>query len=473
MTEQALRIPLAQIEEHPDFQLRLEYEHIDELAQSFIQTAKADWAVGDPDSNGQLEPGRAKLSKDEKKWDLYSGLRRYRGMQRAYELTRDKRFSYYWLYDDTGISREEMLRRALEDRPGIRENLTPLEEVRVARLFKDVDLRKVAAKSQQERFERLQRMAQALDDRTLKNLHEIEGQVGHAFELLGLEFLSSIPTEPERLKTAAVMGSNRYDRSKAKADDAQKFMDEALGLPWFRELFPAVVNAPQAAAGTDDEQFRKLADEVLGSESSPGTGQEQPAGTGQPSPGKGTGPEPQPGSGPAAPSLSQASTSEAEKRPAPSKPPPGAEENVLTAACPYCDGPVLVKVKASQLDIYRYSIASRTATLMAAERKAGEYPDSCEMCGKPIYIYLKEEKKRVSKDSKEERVWKVGVTKRMTEIAKAASKSPSGVFILWDDDQHRWDVVDSAGIVVRRFDLSAKSRTNKKGERKRNGHPGR
>ncbi|MDG7022559.1 MAG: hypothetical protein JRN07_04075, partial [Nitrososphaerota archaeon] len=165
MTDQALRIPLAQIEEHGDFRLRLEYGHIDELAQSFIETAKAEWKAGRTGSNGQQQPGRAILSEGRDRWELYSGLRRRLAMQRAYETTKDPRFSYYWLCDDTGISREEMLRRALEDRSGIRENLTALEEVRVFRLFRDVDFRKVAAGGdQRERYGRLGRVAEALSD---------------------------------------------------------------------------------------------------------------------------------------------------------------------------------------------------------------------------------------------------------------------------------------------------------------------
>ena len=62
MTDPALRIPLAQIDEHRDFRLRLEYEHVEELAQSFIETAKAEWKAGRTSSNGQQQPGRAILT---------------------------------------------------------------------------------------------------------------------------------------------------------------------------------------------------------------------------------------------------------------------------------------------------------------------------------------------------------------------------------------------------------------------------
>jgi hypothetical protein len=438
MTEQALRIPLAQIEEHPDYRLRFEYRHTDELAQSFIETAKADWEAGDQDSNGQQQPGRAVLSKDGKNWELYIGLRRRLAMMKAYELTGDKRFSYLWLYDDTGITREEMLRRVLEDRPEIRENLTLLEEVRIVRLFNDIDFKKIATKDQQERFERLRRVAEAFGDEELANLHKIETRVGFTFKLQGLEFLSGIQAGPERYKTAAEMAAWRYDQSKAKMADAQKLMDEALGFDWFKQLFPSLAEA-QSTGGAEDERFKQIAMGVLASAQGQGTGPVGAAGTG-------------------ARIDSGSPGAETEE---PTKPPPGAEGNVLTAACPYCAGPVLVKPEEIKFDLYKFSVGNKTATLMAAEVKAGEWPDSCELCDKPIFIHLKEEK-RVSEDSKEQRVWKVGVTKRLTEIAEAADRHPSEVFILWNDDHNRWDVVDSAGNVVRRFDVSEKSRGRKR-----------
>ena len=445
MTDQALRIPLAQIEEHRDFRLRLEYEHIDELAQSFIETAKAEWKAGRTDSNGQQQPGRATLSEGRDRWELYSGLRRKLAMQKAYEATKDPRFSYYWLCDDTGISREEMLRRALEDRSGIRENLTALEEVRVFKLFRDVDFRKVAADGEQrERYGRLGRVAEAFSDEALANLHKIEANAGsYSFGLPVLEFLSGISEGTDLYMTAAEIAVNRYDQSKKKMEDAYAFRKEVLGLQWFDGLFPP----PAEATGTQGNGETATAEGGIGlgqgdsggageanaNTSSPSNGGEQKQQNdvnartaGRNRSGKKKGVRPAVGGGTQPASLFRF------------------EDGVLAIVCPFCGGPTPFKPGFIQFNGYRLSLEGKPSIPVAAEAVTGEFADTCELCGKGFFFQV-----RVAEG---QHYFRTGRNSEAEATFRGRLIAPETV--KWDEAGDHWSVIDADGKAVRDFPVA-------------------
>ena len=474
MTDPALRIPLAQIDEHRDFRLRLEYEHVEELAQSFIETAKAEWKAGRTSSNGQQQPGRAILSEGRDRWELYSGLRRRLAMQRAYETTKDPRFSYYWLCDDTGISREEMLRRALEDRSGIRENLTALEEVRVFKLFRDVDFRKVAAdRDQRERYGKLGKVAEALSDGALANLHKIEANVtgSYAFRLPALEFLSGIAEGADLYMTAAEIAVNRYDQSKKKMEDAYAFREEVLGLQWFVGLFPP-------AAGTTETQGDGGGTTAQGGA---GPGQGNGGGTGEPnadtpSPGKGGEQEKQ--NSVNAPEVGRKKSSR-KKGVKPAVTGGGGqtasllrfEDGVLGIVCPFCGGPAPLRPGSIQFDASRISLEGKPSTPVAAEAVTGEFADVCELCGKGFFYRVRLAEGRY--------LFRAGKTSEGE--AKFQGRLITPETVKWDEAGNHWSVIDPDGKAVRDLPVvlgkepgqlkrrNKKERSGKEGTRKQKG----
>jgi hypothetical protein len=464
VTEQALRIPLAQIEEHRDFRLRLEYEHIDELAQSFVETAEAEWKAGRTSSNGQQQPGRAILSEGRDRWELYSGLRRRLAMQKAYEATKDPRFSYYWLCDDTGIPREEMLRRALEDRSGIRENLTALEEVRVFRLFRDVDFRKVAADGEQrERYGRLGRVAEVLSDEALANLHRIEANAGsYVFRLPALEFLSGVPEGTDLYMTAAEIAVNRYDQSKKKMEDAYTFRKEVLGLQWFAGLFPPAAEATEtqgsgetatqeggAGPGQGDGGGAGEADANTPSSGKDGE-QKQQSDVNVPTAGrkksnKGKGAKPAAGGGSQPASLLRL------------------EEGVLALICPFCGGAAPFKPESIQFDGYRLSLEGKPSTPVAAEAVTGEFADVCELCGKRFFYQV-----RLAEGHYYSRTGKTGEGEAAFAGTRAALET-----VKWDEAGDHWSVIDGDGKVVRDLPVvSGKEPSQHKPRRNKKERPG-
>ena len=468
MTDQALRIPLAQIDEHKDFRLRLEYEHIDELAQSFIETAKAEWKAGRTSSNGQQQPGRAILSASRDRWELYSGLRRRLAMQKAYETTKDPRFSYYWLCDDTGISREEMLRRALEDRSGIRENLTDLEEVRVFRLFRDVDFRKVVASGdQRERFSRLERVAKAFSDDTLASLHKIEANAGpYAFKLPTLEFLSGISEATDLYMTAAEIAVNRYDQSKKKMEEALAFRKETLGLQWFVTLFPSAVAGAQENGGvtttTQGGAGRGSAGEGSSNSPSRSTDEEQKEEVDAkvPTAGKKKGKKNNKGAG--TKPTATAGGGAGSQQPAPLL---RLEDGVLTLACPFCGGPVLFRPGSVRFDGDRLSLEGKPSTPVAAEAMTGEFTDACELCGERFYysVRLAEGQHYIRMEKRK----KNGDDNNSDDKLVAAGKPIAPETILWDDAGSHWRVIDAERRVVRDLPAVPAKGTGKKQQREK------
>ena len=358
-------------------------------------------------------------------------------MQRAHEVTKDARFSYYWLCDDTGISREEMLRRALEDRSGIRENLTALEEVRVFKLFKDVDLSKVAAGDQRERYGRLARVAEAFSGEALANLHKIEVNAGgsYAFNLPSLEFLSGVPEGLDLYMTAAEIAVNRYDQSRKKLEDAYAFRSEVTGLEWFVKLFPSAYATEAQKGATGGESGQKEGEEGKSDSPSPDTnGQQKPRAGDKVQAGK--------------------------KRKGAKKKQTGRqllrlEEGVLTIACPFCRGPVPFQPSTIQFEGNRLSLEGKPSTPVAAELVAGEFLDICELCGKDFSYEV-----TVCRGQ-----YHIRTEKTRPEADKAAGSLALPEDVVWDENSRCWGVVDQNGRVAKKLPVIQSKATTKRERR--------
>jgi hypothetical protein len=423
-----LRVPLAQIEEHPDFRLRFSYEHIDELVQSFIGTAKAEWNAGRGDSNGQQQPGRAILSQDGKTWLLYSGLRRRLAMIKAYETTKDKRFSYFWFYDDTGISRVEMLRRVLDDRQGVRENLTPLEQVRVFRLFKDADVVRLVEKDG--KYRRLKELAERLDNRIIEDLRRIEEKTDYTFKLSALEYLITIKDEHERRMTAAEIAALRYDTSRKKMEDAYRFKEEVFSFPWFIELFPYIKPSYNST-----EELKQMAKELQMQMSKMIVGGQHAIPTERP--GKLSMEqllEP-PASSFQKPLSSQQSSDTVVRRELPAI----VSEKTLLFNCPYCGAPAAFEPSKVVFEGHLIPITGKPAIPVAMEALAGEgVVTECEKCGKEYHYQIR------LTDGK----YYVTTSKGRGSIAKPAGQQAEPVMMVWNDERRCWDVLDKNGNVA-------------------------
>jgi hypothetical protein len=363
-------------------------------------------------------------------------------MQKAHEITKDARFSYYWLCDDTGISREEMLRRALEDRSGIRENLTALEEVRVFKLFKDVDLSKVAASDQRERYGRLARAAEAFSGEGLGNLHKIEVNAGgsYAFNLPSLEFLSGIPEGPDLYMTAAEIAVNRYDQSRKKLEDAYAFRSEVTGLEWFVKLFPSANATEEQKGAASGEGGQEEGGEGNSNSASPDTnGQQKPRAGDRVQAGK-------------------------KKRKRTKKKQTGRqllrlEEGVLTVACPFCRGPVPFQPSTIQFEGNRLSLEGKPSTPVAAELVTGMFSDTCELCGKDFSYEVTACKGQ----------YHIRTEKTRTDAAEAAGSLALPEDVVWDEDGRCWGVLDKQGKVAKKLPVMQSKAPTRRERRQREG----
>ncbi|MDG7022926.1 MAG: ParB N-terminal domain-containing protein [Nitrososphaerota archaeon] len=395
-SEQVSALAIKTIEPHPKFRLRSKYD-VEELAEDIRK-------------NGQRVPGRVVLKPDGKGYSLYEGNRRYDALMQLYREARTeeerRRYMTYRAFVDEGLTEEQMLLEALgENEPGIRKNLTPLEEVVALKRF---DLSKLEGS-----YKRLYELK--LTAGQAANLQKIEEQAGYTFKLPALEFLSRIAEEREMYETAAEIAETRYDRSLKKMEDAHRFREEALGLPWFGEFFPgADADADADAKGITDE-LKGIAQElsVSGEEAGPGATDDAAAGPAEPS------------------SVSP-----------PSQPDRGrVSEKTLLFRCPHCGGQAGYELGTVVFDGHLVSFAGEAATPVAMETVAGEGTVSgCERCGKAFYYQVKKDK-----DGR----YFVVATKKEVGIAKSIDERVDPVLMTWDDGKRCWNVLDKDGRVTR------------------------
>jgi len=114
MASEYREIDVKEIEVHPDYMLRLDYD-IDSLKEEIRR-------------EGQLQPGRVIWDKTKRNYLLYIGVRKFLTVKQLYEKIGEEKFKYYKALVDEGLTREQVDAKALsENRQEARKPLRPLE----------------------------------------------------------------------------------------------------------------------------------------------------------------------------------------------------------------------------------------------------------------------------------------------------------------------------------------------------------